>query len=490
MTTVIDQPSHYQYIAESYINNTILQSFITTLTSNKNKFNLKCMVVLFRNFFLIIMLKMILENCKSYVENFKLTELISMRYIIQKFKVSQIVHTLNHLNNKWHHNGKTLCTNALTIFFENHDIPISKAGTYYFRESKYIIKVKITKSCINFYLPNVSSIIRYFNTNIIQANMESLFGNKTALYTLINNKNIIKLESMNICNVYPHPQYREIHKSLETNIMYEELLNLSPSPYCININGSPGTGKTTFAIYAASTGLFDRIVICNLMKFTNMDFSSLHDRVDMLLDVISNTSQNSKILVVYDEIDKWLSSFIDNKILSMFDESRCKKSQSTSSGDIISESYEKMSQDEENVYRKQMHNTFLDQLYNIIDKPSTNNRRYYYVFNTNNINYVFKDVDSKYDALRDRIQSYEFACIRKQHIIDFLNYYDTCIQNLKNPLSNEITTKISPLINKITIDIPDDLDISYRKLYHFYRANSFDINNTVSSLVSYYGKKN
>lgn len=497
--TIMVGPDYGQMIKQQ-TNGAIVEAFISMLFSKDTVFNLPTILKMIRNMALLLLVKTLLEDSKTYLDKFKFTNLNVFKYAYQYLKYSQINYEILLVSGKWTYNSKNMSINTLTPFLESKSIYLSQPGVYYYCYLSYLIKVTVTTTKITFSIPNIDSMIRYMENDVIHKNEEIIFGGKTSmLKAIITPGGMIKLEPMDMAYAFATDNYVKLEESIRNNFIIDSRLKFSPQPICVNFDGEPGTGKTYFGTYIASCGIFNRIVIYNLVQSTN---NSFQDSVINLERQINNTSPKDRkpdegpemVLIILDEIDKWLASYINYKIHSLREDARAKKEikKDEASAPIVSECFTKLTEKEEDDKRLQIRNEFLDQLYKLVDGhvlPDT--RKYVIIFNTNQFDMIFKDVDARYEALKDRFQRYRFSRIGKKEIItyfvamthklkEFLE--DDAVDDIKKQSFKSTVTKLTTYNESVFDAIPSDIKITYRSLLKILRNNCFRIPDTINDL--------
>jgi SpoVK/Ycf46/Vps4 family AAA+-type ATPase len=284
--------------------------------------------------------------------------------------------------------------------------------------------------------------------------------------------------------------YKKLHDCLNILFSVDSILKIRQTPLVINFNGPPGTGKTSFAPYIANKGVFDRIILYNMVQ-SNLDFKTLLNKLEMIIVQQSPKERSvsagpEAILLIFDEVDKWFNSYSEKFIDTMRTESRSKKEIKQSgqgSEPVILESFTKLTLDEETDKKKQLQKEFLDKLYNLCEGQTLkNDKKYVIIFNTNNFDSLFENCSTKYDALKDRFQKYEFKKINKDGII---KYFSGIKQNLINESSdNNCIDTIINFDETIYDLIPENIEISYRSLSKILIDNCFDIVKTINFLAN------
>lgn len=501
-TNVVAYPD-YGELAKQQGNTTIIEHFLAFLFTNNKKLTVKSLMVLFRNLAIILFIKTILDDSKTYLDKFKFTNIDYLKYQYQFFKYSENKYeiTLSSTNQKWSHNNMNICINSLTPYLESKSIYISQPGTYYYSFQSFLVKVVTTNNKITFHVPDVVALTRHIN-DILDRHKEILLGNKTNMLkaTVMPVSDAIQFNSTGLTYSYETPNYKKLYESLEGNFMINSMLNMGRTPYCVNFNGPPGTGKTTFGSYIANKALFDRIILYNLVQSSKVDFTTI---LTGLENKINNQKNDKKpngeletILLIFDEVDKWLDSHINYKIDTFRNEARKKTETVGSNNEKTTESFTKLTEEEENDKRRQIHCDFLDKLYTLCDGQCLkDDKRYVIIFNTNDFDSLFENMGAKYDATRDRFQQYTFVKSNKQDIINITNGIRTTLKTEIEKTDKKIL--MSVMSNIIDFDesaydvIPEDIEITCRSLFKILTDNSFNMPKSFECIKKYQleGKK-
>jgi hypothetical protein len=328
----------------------------------------------------------------------------------------------------------------------------------------------------------------------LDKHQEILLGNRTAMSraTLNNSSDIMQFNPMPLIYAFETDNYTKLYDSLVSTFMVDSMLKIRQTPLSISFDGEPGTGKTTFGSYIAEKGIFDRIILYNMLQGVNLDFKAMLVSLERI--IIQQAPKDRKpdgeqeiILLIFDEVDKWLDSYINNKIDSFRSESRTKKEMKPGSGTeaVVLESFVKLTVEEEDDKKKQLRLDFLDKLYNLIDGQTLkNDRKYVIIFNTNHFDKMFEGAGPKYDATMDRFQRYTFRKINKVGIVKYVDGIKKKLANIstdstiavdKKKIYLEHIDRITNFDETIYDSIPDDFEISYRNLSKILIDNCFDI---------------
>ncbi len=274
-------------------------------------------------------------------------------------------------------------------------------------------------------------------------------------------------------------------------------MKTNATPLCVNFNGPPGTGKTTFGSFISDKGIFDRIFVCNLVQIgataTNntMSFNEILNSINT--SIINSAPKDKKydgdkecVLIIFDELDKWLKSYIDRKINLMREEARKTVHHQPTANDknTLTETFLKLSTDEEDEKRIHIKNEFLDQLYRLVDGHIlSDTRKYVLVFNTNEFNTMFEKADTRHAALKTRFTCFEFSLCGKKEITDYIKKISQTVQESNTNKKNQKSVK-----NLLTIDdscfdlIPDEIKISYREMTQILNLCHYNIPKFIEKL--------
>ena len=266
----------YGQMMEFGTNSAIVSAFIKMLFSAKNKFTIPMVFALVRNMVILLIIKTILEDSKSFLDKFKLTNLTSLKFSWQRLRNTHITYELNLIAGKWMHGTTTISTATLTPFFEQKGIYISRSENYYYSYRNNLIKIS-QSNLIKSHL--FSLIFNQLNSTlmlILSGKIRKLFVVVKRPYKICvpNNSGIHKLEPVSVSNAYPTETYVNLETAIRNYYFIDTVMKLQSIPFCINFNGDPGTGKTTFGNYIANKGIFNRIIIYNMVQSTNSDFST------------------------------------------------------------------------------------------------------------------------------------------------------------------------------------------------------------------------
>lgn len=482
----------YSHLIKQNTNGAILEAFVSFILSKNANFDILSILRMFKTVVLIIFIKMLIEDTKSVIDKFKITDLRSIRYLYQRFRYSEIRRDINLVNGKWVHNLQTMSFNALSVTLEQKQVFVSRSGDYYFNYLSYLIKVSSTSDKITFFFSNVTLVERYIDDIIINKNKEITMGGKTVIQKAVfQNHTSIKFEPTQLSHALPTNNYINMKDIIKRNVLINSYFVLSSTPLTAIFDGEPGTGKTTFASYIAGFDIFDRIIICNLVSATKNSFNDIIVHLDRQLSTFVDKSKKEVVLLIFDEIDKWLNSYLDYRIDIFREESRKKISlkDGVQKQNSTIEYFEKLTQQEEAEKRIQMKNEFFDSLYKLINGDFfSDQRRYVMIFNTNNFSTIFDNVDDRYQAVKDRFHYYKFNRMNKSDVINYLkNIAEFLIKSneINKTYNNEKDTIDIEIFNESIYDnIPDNIEITYRTLFKILCKNQYFIQKTVDELAT------
>lgn len=486
----------YAKMLESNSNGVVLQYFISHIV-NSDSFSIKSLPMIAIKMGAIVLMKGALDDTKTYLDKFKVADLSAVRYWYQWSQFSEEIFTINLINGKWRYGeDKIISKDTLGPFLEMKSIYMTQPGTYYLTNAGNIIKICVKDVVITFHVPNRTSAIEYVKNEILRKNEERICGEKTKIYRFVlTTHGVPKMEPQTVSDAFSTPNYRKLVSAIKCNNLTNKLLKTAVIPYVINFDGKPGTGKTSFGNFIAGKGIFDRVIIYNMVQFCGDNFLEMITKLERQIESGKQKDRNpedgeEQILIILDEVDKWLDSYINHQIMKMREEARSSKETKDDKGTVVSQKTNKLSCEEEFEKRSHLRNEFMDGLYRLVDGhilPDT--RRYVIIFNTNHFDKMFGGLDAKYDALRNRFHRYIFGEIGKTCIKEWIDSICQTIQRRKE--EDPSLAKLNPDIDINTFseynpelfdNIDPDFRISYRNLYKVLRSNSFNINNALIEL--------
>ena len=499
----------YGQMMQLSTNGEIVKAFTTMIFSNTTKFDIKTVLILIRNMAILLVVKMILEDSKNFLDKFSFTNVTTFKYIYQCVRYSTLEYDFRRVGDKWLDNdSKSISLATLSPMLENKSIFITQPGTYYFEYRTYIIKIIVTLKKISFLIPKIEFVKQYLESEIINRHREIIYGNKTTMFKVIIVNRTINLEPIQSAYAFETTNYKKLKKVISTHFLMDSLLKFTTIPLCFNFDGPPGTGKTSFGNYIASSDIFDRIIISNMVQATDFTFEDIINLINKKITASTKEKSSNEpevILYIIDEIDKWLESRISAQIEKLRNEARTKKQISgtgTSTEPTMIESCEKLTEEEEDAKRMFWRNEFFDKLYRLVEgQLICDNRKYVIIFNTNDFEKMFSNIDPRYDALKDRITKYKFSKIGKRNIIEYFKSFKNKLEDYSKEIKIDGQTNLS-VLNNVQIDnfitfdsllyddIPETIEITYRKLQELFRNKNYSVQDTIEFLKTNYAEYN
>lgn len=450
------------------------------------------------NFMVLICVKYAVDDFSKFCDTFKISDTKYFRYMFQRFKYGEITYDFVKLEDgKRHFGDQIIAEDLLSQKLSSKSIHLSIEGTYYIPYKQYLIKLVNKNGNLRWYFPkSIADDIRgEYVTNCRQIEYE----NGTRVYRASIQNISITFTPVSQSIVCPTETYRLVGEAIKRHNLYENAIGIPPTIFTLNFQGPPGTGKTTFGTYVASVGIFDRVYTINTVKCGSEmgKFSEIVTKINRAMHTNRGVEKDKKtldpegehILIIFDEIDKWLSSYIDNEISKLYDDSMKQKTSSSKDGPTIIEKTEKMTAEDESKKREKLKTEFLDSLYLLLEGQSLDTcAKYVLIFNTNNFETMFEGADvNKYYALRTRFHRYTFDPIGKRDIMYYLQYvhkkFCDYVKDETRPLhQREIAGEIiKHTYDGMYEDIPDNVSITYRELCNIIKDNA-DIPGIISDI--------
>lgn len=514
---IIVGATDYTPMIKQQINGAIIEQFTKKILSSKH-LNIWVIFNLIRAFSIALVMKMILEESSTFLLNLKISNILSVKYFVQKIRYSEISYDIvlknmeKSTNSAWFYSNKQISMVRLSTYLETKAVYVSTPGVYYYEYFGKVIKVIVegVKGRIIFLIPNLEVIKKYIEKEIIYKYSEIIVGSNTRLCRITGKGGLIgDLEPLTVSFAMPTENYKILEKEIQVREMIRGVLGTNTVPLCANFDGEPGTGKTTFGSYIAKTGIYDYVIIINMLTLAsnagsanvrsfNDVISTIDKKIPTTIDDKGSGSsdfQQMNIMIIFDEIEKWLHNYIKITLHKMREEARKKTSNNGKDGVSIVEGADKLTGEEELQYTIQIKEEFLNQLYNLIDGHLLSPRiRGTFIFNTNDFESIFEHCDNKkYEAIRNRFCQYHFDKSGKVEIIEYLENITKKLQSFNDDHGNDkekIILKrwsetISQYDKSILDDIPEQIKISYRELFKITCANYFIIPKIVAALNVY-----
>lgn len=446
------------------------------------------MLQFFSNFMVLICVKYAVDDFSKFCDTFKISDTNYFRYMFQRFKSGEMSFEFVKLEDgKRHFGDQIIAEDLLSQKLSSKNIHLSIEGTYYTNHRQSIIKIVNKNNSLKFFFPK--SIVDHITDEYVSNCRQIEFANGTRVYRA-NIQNIsITFTPVTQSIVCPTSTYVAVEDAIKRHNLYENAIGIPATIFTLNFQGLPGTGKTTFGTYVSSSGIFDRVLTINMVKCSPEmgKFSEIINKINRSMHTNRGSDKDKKtldpecerILIIFDEIDKWLSSYIDGEIAKLHDDALKQKTSTCKDGPTVVEKTEKLTREDEAKKREKLKTDFLDSMYLLLEGQTLDTcAKYVLIFNTNNFETMFEGVDmAKYAALYSRFHQYTFNPINKEEIIYYLKYVQQKFQDYANdrtkPLhQREIAAKIiSNAHPDVYNDIPDNVSITYRQLCNIIKDN-------------------
>lgn len=157
------------------INGQMIQLFINVLFLNMTKIH-KTMIVLIRDMALLLLIKVMVEDLKIFLNKFNFMSTTKFKYLYQCITHSTLEYNCRRFGNKWLYiDNNSISFVTLSTVLENKSIFINQPGIYYYNYDTYIIKIIVTLENILFVIPKIDFIKQYLETNIINKNRDIIY---------------------------------------------------------------------------------------------------------------------------------------------------------------------------------------------------------------------------------------------------------------------------------------------------------------------------
>jgi DNA polymerase III delta prime subunit len=491
--TTINIGPDYGQIAKEQTNAAIINSVIHWIFSKDMVFSFKEIAKMSGIIIVLITVKTLVENSSQYLNKLQIIDPIYAKYLYHRIRYRYTGIEIYQEKDKWFYDSKDkiipISIVALSTFMTRRGVVTSIHGSYYYNYMSYTINININQYSITIKYPDIDKLNKYVTDEIIYPCREIIMSGKTHIYKLTCCQSIMKLEPMEPSNAFMTTNYKDLEETVKNYFLMDSLLRSNNIPLGIIFSGPPGTGKTSFGSYISSTGIFDKVILCNMVPVTTNNFKEFLINMERQITQASKseTLESKKVLIVLDEIDKWLESKISTKIDSMREDARSKSE--TKQG--VTVGFSKLTPEEETERRIQLKNEFFDQLYSLVNGHILSDaRKYVIILNMNGYDKLFQNIDPKFDALLDRFQKYKFDLIGKKEIIEYLeNFIKEVKKNLNNQLlfplieNNSLFGSLDNTCANMYDRIPNDIKISYRSLYKILISKNRNIEDIVTRLT-------
>lgn len=301
------------------------------------------------------------------------------------------------------------------------------------------------------------------------------------------NKEGTSMEGRNFPVAMKLPHYSTLQNMLtsynNTYLVLSQGSNNFIPPKALNFNGPPGTGKSTFCSYASELGIFDMVIWVPMNQAesklssygpTGNSIKSFSKILDSLLDEIKKkksdkkTNANLYILIMFDEIDKYLKKYVEIQIeikriqaatLTVRTQTDPNKNQKS-----VEETHV-FNEDDANREMQTQKNNFLDRMLILLDQGLGTEDNFVFIFGTNEFEYLFQNVDSRHATVRSRIEKFEFTKIGKENIILFIDsFYERIRENATSEQYQNAVKTYFGIRDDCIAEMNCDVILSYRAL--------------------------
>jgi len=430
----------------------------------------------------------------------KSTAIDKWQYVLEKDKLTS-------LNTKKY---QPLIKANMLQFFNKLNINIDQqTENNYINYFGTIINIKVSNKMVTIYVSNIGNGYSKLKDEVESWYEKNNTNNVLFLkFIFTGASSMPKTTSLDASYVFKTNIYEKIAHIIEGRITISDKLNLPRLPQLFIFNGPPGTGKTTTGNYLAQCNLVDLLMIMPMFQPNNITrtitdiLNSLAKEVTRQLDekikIIeksANTNIKRPVVCIFlDEFDKWLHEHISKSLdAHVLDIAKSKKEAEMSvekSNDKSdkSDKSEKKSPPKEVIISpdelaglRETHRLYINKkikteiflhLHSMADGNLFDIRlNVLIMFNTNNYEYIFEDVDAEtlkhVDALRTRMPIFTFEEIGKDEIVKLM-------KDIKRKLEDETEVNYD--------DIADDIKISYRQIMTLLTTLHFDFNKFIYSI--------
>lgn len=430
----------------------------------------------------VIGFKMALEESKDWFGKLKFSDIKALVFVYQRYKYNHTTYTFLLTNNKYSFGDVLLSKERLSRMLSLRGVSLSQSGTYYLTYRTYYIKVVVDNGGVSFVFPDIECVNDYMNKNIIEEHKEIISESGTVMYRAVNmnQAGMLKLEATRPYLAFETDIYRELELAIKRHFLIADLYGSNVLPLGLRFNGEPGTGKTTFTSYIYHRGLAKIIIKYDMIQSSKRSFN---DNITNIINLIEKEQVGPKdiIMVVFDEMDKWLESYIEYRIQSLRDKSKCKKGAGETN-------YEAYTAEEEDDIRLRIKEECWDTLFRMFNgELFKDNRRYVFIFNTNHFDNLWIGATDRYDALKKRFGAFDFKACGKAEVVDFLRKMNNKLLEAVKSMDTQRAI-YEKLVNELVATdehfnkIKSDVSIDYRSLMHLMVECGHDLKRVASRL--------
>lgn len=468
------------------MDNTFLEKVMSILFDNNYPFNMRSTAIFLMKILMVYLFKVSINNPSGVLQ--LITSLKVFKYYHQKFYYGTTIYELEKNGDIWTYKGTKLSVNMLTSLMDKKDVLIGQPGTYYGNISGgYLVVYIVRTSGITIEIPSHTAAINFVDT-MIENIREVMHGNLTAMYKcspLNSNGTNLTTTACQIYYTYETRNYNTLNKMINSYYTINSARNFVKVPFSVIFNGAHGVGKTTFATYIAGKGYIDLVLLVSLVQYGAIEFETilnkLSKKIDELLkdkEKVVGAKANSKVLIMFDEIEKYLEIYTDHIINEMIEKPKQEVSKGEKTETI--KIFKEITEEDIERTRRTIKNNFLEALLKMSNGESfiSGERFMVYILNANNFEKIIENSEERHKALFKRFLKFQFSQINTKEASEFLKNV------LLDPTEEDEFQKIEKKtqINTAIEKLPKDLNTSYRDLMQACQRGHF-IPETVVDII-------
>lgn len=249
--------------------------------------------------------------------------------------------------------------------------------------------------------------------------------------------------------MFPSQNYKKLASTIDQCINASEKLEYW-QVIPILINGEPGLGKSKSLDYLACNTRLSNIIKVDMTRFIDSDTEININSI--ITTVLSKIKGNGETLILFDEIDKYISGFIERSLLG---------SHSDKSDQRIIETV------------SHINSKILNSILSLIDSDMDMKRNLFIIFCSNNFETIFDHVNmTHYKSLETRFIKFRFSRMDKIEYFDYIKWMDSKLNSdRKEPFDKYYEEMLKTYYNVL----PSTFSITYREMFHHVVRGLYDI---------------
>lgn len=380
-------------------------------------------------------------------------------------------------------------------YLSKKSILVEQPNRYYYTYSANQIRVDVSDDDIVFAYPAIDRISDHLINEVILKHKVNPNYSTTVCRNVPSSITTRFEPISSIINSYETDIYKVLCNMLVNHFAASSVLT-TPYPSVMCFDGPPGTGKTTFGHHVAKKDIFTHIILYNMMSCKNDSLATIVTNTEKGMTSLTNkkigtSDKKETILIIFDEVDKWLANYIDNSISESREQSRRSTKNKDDKGTVTSEdNYVRLTPEEEQDKRHQLKCDALNVIYDIAEGKYFVNgdKKYVIIFNTNNFDTLFEGCNDHFKAHRSRITTINFELVNRENLIKYLKFFFGKFAEESKRLSIESKTNelgnIDYNVDNIDFSIiPPEITISYREIYEIFKLCSYDPAKVVQTIA-------